>query len=75
MITVAAALAILQAVPQVIAALPEFKALWDRIVGSFDSETTQADLKAAYDMAIRDAGVQHNAFQDIVRRHGGAAPG
>jgi hypothetical protein len=70
-LTVASAIAILQAVPQVVAALPEFKTLWDRIVDSFDGEATQADLQAAYEAAIAGAANQHQTFQDIVARHGG----
>jgi xanthine dehydrogenase iron-sulfur cluster and FAD-binding subunit A len=69
MITVAAALAILQAAPKVVAQLPELVQLWQRIVGSFDKEATQSDLKAAYDAAISDAGHAHQTLQDIVARH------
>lgn len=71
LIALTTALSFLEAAPKVLAALPEFKELWDRIVDSFDGEAEQADLKAAYDQAISDAGTQHASFQDIVRRHGG----
>lgn len=70
-LTVAGAIAILEAVPQVVAALPEFKSLWDRIVGSFSDKSSQDDLKTAYEAAIDDAQDQHAKFQEIVSRHSG----
>lgn len=71
MILITQALALLQAAPKVVAALPEFKSLWDRIVGTFTDPGEQADLQAAYEHAISDAGNAHTQLQDIVRRHGG----
>lgn len=70
-LTVATALQFLQAAPKVIAALPEFKTMWDRVVDSFDDKAEQADLKVAYDNAISDAEHAHTNLQDIVRRHSG----
>jgi hypothetical protein len=71
MISMTAALALLQAAPKVIAALPEFASLWQRITGTFSDPAQQADLQAAYAAAISEAEQSHNTLQDIVRRHGG----
>ena len=69
MIGVSWALDLLQAVPQVVAAAPDFKNLWDQLVGSFDKDADQQDLKDAYAAAISDAADAHADLQEIVARH------
>lgn len=69
MIGVAWALGLLQAVPKVVAAAPDFKHLWDQLVDTFDGNADQQDLKDAYDAAISDAADAHEDLQDIVARH------
>lgn len=71
LLSVASALSLLNAAPKVLAALPEFKALWDRIISSFDDDNSQEVLKNAYEVAMSDAENAHTQLQDIVRRHGG----
>lgn len=62
-------LSLLQAVPQAVAAAPDFKHLWDQAVATFHGHPAQADLKAAYDAAISDAADAHDDLQEIVARH------
>jgi hypothetical protein len=71
MISMSQALSMLQAVPKVVAALPEFGSLWSRIVSTFTDGAQQADLQAAYTHAISDAENAHTQLQDIVSRHSG----
>jgi len=65
------ALGLLQAVPQAVAAAPDFKKLWDQLVATFDGKPEQQDLKDAYEAAISDAADAHADLQEIVARHGG----
>lgn len=71
MLGVTWALELLQAVPKVVAAAPDFKRLWDQLVGTFAGAATQQDLKDAYIAAISDAADAHEDLQEIVARHGG----
>jgi hypothetical protein len=68
MLGMAWALKLLQAVPQVVAAAPDFKHLWDELVGTFKPHEQQ-DLKDAYTAAISDAADAHQDLQEIVARH------
>jgi ABC-type transporter Mla subunit MlaD len=63
------ALGLLQAVPKVVAAAPDFKKLWDQLVDTFDGEASQQELKDAYAAAISDAADAHEDLQEIVARH------
>jgi ABC-type transporter Mla subunit MlaD len=67
-ITMGLALQLLQAVPKVVAAAPDFKRVFDSIVATF-SGAEQDDLKAAYDAAISDAADAHQDLQEIVDRN------
>lgn len=69
MVSVAWALGLLQVVPKVVAAAPEFKRLWDQLVNTFDKDADQQDLKDAYTAAIDDAADAHMDLQEIVARH------
>lgn len=69
MLSVAWGLQLLQAVPKVVAAAPDFKRLFDQFVGTFKSSADQQDLKDAYAAAISDAADAHEDLQDIVARH------
>ncbi len=69
MISIAWALQLLQAVPQVVAAAPDFKKLWDQLVNTFDGDASQDELKAAYEAAISDAKDAHDVLDEIVRRN------
>lgn len=64
-------LKLLPAVGPVVAALPEFKKIYDGIVGTFSSDTDQQTLKDAYETAISGAADAHADLQDLVRQHGG----
>jgi hypothetical protein len=65
------ALGLLQAVPKVVAAAPEFKHLWDQLVDTFAGHPAQQDLKDAYAAAVSEAADAHDDLQEIVARHGG----
>jgi ABC-type transporter Mla subunit MlaD len=69
MITIAWALQLLQAVPQVVAAAPNFKRLWDELVHTFHGNPAQQDLKDAYAAAISDAADANADLQEIIARH------
>ena len=67
-ITLASALSFLPVVGPVVAALPEFKKLWDEIVSTFDGSDQQT-LQQAYDLAISEAADAHQDLQDLVAQH------
>ncbi len=67
MITVAWALELLRAVPQVVAAAPDFKRLWDQLSDTFDSDTDQQTLQEAYDLALSDAADANQDLDDLVK--------
>lgn len=52
MFTTSAVLALLSKVPAVVAALPEFKAVFDQIVATFKNPGEQEQLRASYAEAI-----------------------
>lgn len=56
-------LGLLPAVGPVIAALPQFKAVFDQIVGTFNNDD-QASLKDAYADLIADNDEGHRRLQD-----------
>jgi ABC-type transporter Mla subunit MlaD len=62
-------LQLLQAVPQAVAAAPDFKRLWDQAVATFHGHPAQQDLKDAYAAAVSDAADAHQDLQEIVARH------
>ena len=62
-------LKLLQVVPQVAAAAPAFKELFDQFVGTFDKDADQQELKDAYEIAISDAADAHEDLQAIVDRN------
>lgn len=57
----------LQAIGPITAALPEFKALYDQIVGTF-KEDDQTTLKKAYDELLAENTGGHVRLQEILRR-------
>ncbi len=66
MITVAWALQLLQAVPKAAAAAPQFKALWDQLIATFDKKADQQTLKDAYPLALSDAADAHSDLQALI---------
>lgn len=69
MIDVKWALGLLQAVPKVVAAAPQFIKLWDQLVTTFDPGTDQATLKEAYDLAMSDAADANQDLIELVARN------
>lgn len=69
MTTLSTILALLPKLAPAVAALPEFKRLFDQLVATFDSEADQAELRAAYELAIDDAEDAHGKLAAIVARH------
>lgn len=67
MLNVAWALSLLKVVPQVVAAAPEFKRLYDQLVASFDKDADQETLQRAYDLALSDAEDAHDDLDELVR--------
>lgn len=65
---IASILALLPKVGPVVAALPEFKRLFDELVGAFDSKADQDDLRAAYELAIDEAAEAHAELSALVAR-------
>ncbi|MES2902843.1 MAG: hypothetical protein V4696_01535 [Pseudomonadota bacterium] len=63
MIDLASILKLLPAVGPVVAALPEFKKVYDEIVGTFN-ERDQAALKDAYADIVADNDEGHRRLQD-----------
>lgn len=61
-------LKLLQIVPQVTLALPEFKALWDQFRGGL-KPADQETAKRAYELAISEAADAHEDLQDLVAQH------
>lgn len=59
-------LKLLPAVGPVIAALPEFKSLWDTVASTFD-EKDQATLQSAYIDLIEDNMLGHKRLQEKLR--------
>lgn len=69
MVGIAWALQLLQVVPKVVAAAPDFKHLWDQLVATFDGHQSQQDLKDAYTAAVSDAADADMDLQEIIARH------
>ena len=69
MVSAGMLLGLLQAVPKVVAAAPDFKRVWDQMVDTFDGKAEQSDLKDAYAAAISDAADAHADLQEIVARN------
>lgn len=69
MLTVSWALQLLQAIPKVAAAAPEFKHLYDQLVNSFDKSSDQQTLRDAYELALSDAADAHVDLQDLVTQN------
>lgn len=68
MITVGTILKLLEKSGPVIAALPEFKAMFDQVVGGF-AERDQKTLKRAYDLAISEARESYGELAALVAGH------
>lgn len=64
-------LALLPKVGPVVAALPEFRKLVQEIVATLGDKRDQAELIAAYELALDDATVAHDRLQALVAKHGG----
>ncbi|MGB7407137.1 MAG: hypothetical protein WA908_01410 [Pontixanthobacter sp.] len=60
---------LLPKVGPIIAAAPEFKALIEQILASFDSDADQETLKEAYRLAVSNAREAHTELQAIVAQH------
>lgn len=69
MITIAWALALLEVVPKLTIALPEFKKLWDELIVTFSKSTDQQTLQQAYDLALSDAADAHADLQTLIAEH------
>lgn len=61
---------VLPAIGPVMAALPEFKQLFDEVKATLSTHDQEV-AQNAYDLAITRAGNAHTQLQDLVRRHGG----
>lgn len=61
-------LSALPVVGPVVAAAPQFKALFDMAKQALSTED-QATASQAYDLAIQQAADAHTNLQDLVRRH------
>lgn len=61
---------LLPAVGPVIAAAPEFVAMFKEAVATLSTDD-QEEAKRAYDLAISRAGDAHQRLADLVRKHGG----
>lgn len=59
-------LSLVQALPKVVAAAPEFKALFDQLLHGFN-ESEQAQLKSAYQTARDRSDSAQEDFQDASR--------
>ena len=68
MFSVAAIIKLLQAVGPFTAALPEFRAIFDQIVGTFKKDTDQATLKQAYLETQQYNNGGHVRLQEMLRQ-------
>jgi hypothetical protein len=68
MFTVAGILRLLQAVGPITAALPEFKSVYDQIVGTFKSSADQNTLKQAYQELQAENSGGHARLQEMLRK-------
>lgn len=68
---IATILALLPKVGPIVAALPEFRKLVQEIVATLTDKRDQAELIAAYDLALEDAADAHQRLQALVAKHGG----
>lgn len=64
MFNITSILKLLPAVGPVVAALPEFKKVFDQIVGTFNDDADQHELKAAYADLIVDNDAGHRRIQE-----------
>lgn len=64
-------LKMLPAVGPVVAALPEFRAVFDQIVATFSKPADQATLKDAYADLIADNDEGHRRLQEKLKRAAG----
>ncbi len=63
MFNLASVLKLLPAVGPVVAALPEFKKIFDQIVATFDDDADQKELKEAYVDLMRENDEGHRRVQ------------
>ena len=68
-INLSSMLGLLPVVGPIIAALPQFKTLWDEVAATFDGHADQETLKTAYATAISGADDAHEQLQVIVAEH------
>jgi hypothetical protein len=68
MFSLAAVIKLLQAVGPFTAALPEFKAIFDQIVGTFKSGSDQETLKQAYRETQQFNSGGHLRLQELLRQ-------
>lgn len=61
-------LKLLPAVGPVVAALPEFKAVYDQIVGTFRNPQDQQTLKTAYQELQAENSGGHARLQELLRK-------
>ena len=67
MFTIPAMLKLLQAIGPIAARLPEFKSLFDQIVGTFKGHQDQATLKQAYQDLMDENTGGHARLQEKLR--------
>lgn len=72
-INIATLLGFLPVVGPVVAAMPEFAALWNEAAATF-GPSDQKTLKRAYEAAISGADDAHSNLQAIVAAHSGLGP-
>ena len=68
-ISLTSLLGLLPVVGPVVAALPQFKAIYDELTATFSSHSDQKTLKDAYAVAVSGAADAHNDLQDIITRN------
>jgi len=68
-ISLSSLLGLLPVVGPVIAAAPQFKALWDEAVSTFAHPADQDTLKSAYDVAVSGADDAHQQLQELIAQH------
>lgn len=68
-INLATMLGFLPVVGPAVAALPEFKKLWDTLAATFDKNADQQVLKDAYATAVSGAHDANDQLQALVQQH------
>lgn len=68
MFSIASVLRLLQAVGPVTAALPEFKRIYEQILGTFHDPSDQATLRTAYRELQAENSGGHTRLQEMLRQ-------